>query len=146
MRHQKKGKSLNRNTHQRKALFRSLIQSLIIHEEIQTTESKAKAIRGLVERLITKAKVGSLNIRRQIQAFLPSKKVTNKLVDEIAPRFKQKSSGFTRLIKLGQRRGDNAPIVKMELVEKGKKKEAEAKEKKSGKTKETKEIRAKKVK
>ena len=112
------GKKLNRNTHQRRALFKSLIQALILHEELQTTESKAKAVRRLVDKLITKAKAGTLHARRQIMAFLPDKKAANKLVDEIAPRFKKRASGFTKLIRLGKRKGDNAMVVKMELVEK----------------------------
>ena len=116
MRHKKKGKKLNRNTNQRKALFRNLISSFIIHEEIKTTESKAKAIRRLVDKLIVKAKIGSLHIRRQILSFLPNKKAVNKLVDEIAPRFKNRVSGFTKLKRIGQRRGDRAMIVKMEIV------------------------------
>lgn len=118
MRHKIKGKTFNRNTNQRKALFRSLIQSLIIHEEIKTTLSKAKVIKRLVDKLITKAKAGTLQVRRQLMAFLPNKKAVNKLVDDIAPRVKQKTSGFTRFMRLGKRRGDDAMMVKMELVEK----------------------------
>lgn len=118
MRHKKAGKKLNRNTSQRKALFKNLIQALIVHEEIKTTETKAKAIKRLIDKLITQAKKGSLHTRRQILAFLPDKKVANKLVDEITPRFSKRISGFTRFIRLGKRRGDNAMMVKMELVEK----------------------------
>lgn len=118
MRHKIKGKTFNRNTNQRKALFRSLIQNLIIHEEIKTTQSKAKVIKRLVDKLITKAKAGTLQVRRQLMAFLPNKKAVNKLVDDIAPRVKQKTSGFTRFMRLGKRRGDDAMMVKMELVEK----------------------------
>lgn len=121
MKHKKKGRKLNRNTHQRKALFKSLIQSLILNEEIKTTASKAKAIKGLVDKLIAKAKKGSLHVRRQILAFLPNKKIADKLVDEIAPRFKNRISGFTRIVHLGKRRGDKAMMVKMELVEKKRK-------------------------
>lgn len=120
MKHRKKGKKLGRNTSQRKALFRSLIQSLILHEEIKTTESKAKAVRRLFDKLTTKAKTGSLHVRRQIMAFLPNKTAANKLVDDIAPRFKKRLSGFTRLIRIGKRRGDSAMMVKMELAEKKK--------------------------
>lgn len=127
-------KKLNRNSGQRKALFRSLIENLITHEEIKTTEGKAKAVKVLVDKLISKAKIGSLHIRRQISAFLPSnKKVVNKLIDEIAPRFKEKTSGFTRLVKLGRRRGDNAMVVKMELVVKKPKVEKVLKADKKGK-------------
>ena len=118
MRHRKAGKKLGRNTNQRKALFRGLIQSLIIHEEIKTTVAKAKAVKGLVDKLITKAKKGTLHARRQVLAFLPDKKAANKLVDEIAPRFKKRTSGFTRFVRIGKRRGDDAMIVKMEFTEK----------------------------
>ncbi len=118
MRHQKKGRKFGRNTNQRKALLRNLIESLIIHEEIKTTESKAKTLKQLVDKLITKAKIGSLHVRRQIFSFLPNKKAVNKLVEEIAPRFKQRTAGFTRFVRLGNRHGDNAMMVKMELVEK----------------------------
>lgn len=118
MRHKLSTKKLNRNTKQRKALFRSLIGSLIMREEIHTTESKAKAIRKLIEKLINKAKTGSLGVRRQIHAFLPNREVVNKLVDDIAPRFKQTAGGFVRLIRLGVRKGDNSMMVKMELTQK----------------------------
>ena len=87
MRHKKNKKILGRNTKQRKALFKGLIQSLILHEEIKTTETKAKTIKRLVEKLINKGKTSSLHVRRQILAFLPQKKAAHKLIDEIAPRF-----------------------------------------------------------
>lgn len=136
---QKRAKRLNRDTHERKALFRSLLSSLILHEEIKTTQAKAKAVKRLVDRLIVKAKVGSLTNKRQLLAFLPSKKVVDKLIGEIAPRFKKVSSGFTRIVLVGRRRGDNALMAKVELVNK-KAKEPEVKketnkkeEKKKGK-------------
>ena len=121
MRHKKAGRKLNRNTSQRKALFRNLIQALIIHEEIKTTKAKAKAIKRLIDKLVTKAKKGTLHARRQILAFLPDKKAANKLVDEIGVRFKKRTSGFTRFVRLGKRRGDDAMMVKIEFVEKKKK-------------------------
>jgi len=118
MRHKKNKKTLGRNTKQRKALFKSLIQSLIIHEQVKTTEAKAKAIRRIVEKLVKKAKKGSLHVRRQILAFLPKKEAAHKLVDEIAPRFSKISGGFVRIMRLGKRRGDNAMMVKMEFIKK----------------------------
>jgi len=118
MRHRKKGKKLSRNIKQRQALFKGLIQSLIINEQIKTTEAKAKAIKGLMDNLITKAKKGSLSTRRQVMAFLPNKKAVHKLFDVIAPRTKDRTSGFTRFIRLGRRRGDNALIAKVEFVDK----------------------------
>lgn len=137
-----KGKKLGRSTSQRKALFKSLIQSLIMHEEIKTTESKAKAIRRLFDKLVTKSKAGSLHVRRQILAFLPDRKAANKLFDEIAPRFKKRAGGFTRFIRIGKRRGDNAMLVKMELTEKKEKEKEKETEKKKGKGKEDKTSKA----
>lgn len=127
MRHRVKGKKLGRDTGHRKALFKNLINSLILRGEIKTTESKAKAVRGLVDKLITRGKTGTLHARRLIAAFLADKRAVNKLVDEVAPRFKARPGGFTRIIRLGRRRGDNAMMVKLELVEK--KKEGKPKKK-----------------
>lgn len=118
MRHRVAGKKLNRDIKHRKALFKNLINALVMHEEIQTTEAKAKAIRGLTDKLISRGKRGSLHARRTIAAFLQNGIAVNKIVDELAPRFKDRISGFTRIIRLGRRRGDNAMVVKMELVEK----------------------------
>lgn len=123
MRHQKKTSKLNRDTKHRKALFKNLIQALILNEKIKTTEAKAKTVKPLVDRLINKAKEGSLHVRRQVMAFLPSKKASHKLIDEIAPRFKKEIGGFTRLIRLGRRRGDNTMMVELGLTKEGKKKE-----------------------
>ena len=117
MRHRIKGKKLNRTTAQRKALFRHLISSLFLKEEIKTTLSKAKAIKGLIDKLISKAKKDTLHNQRLVHAFLQNKKATKKLVKQIAPRFKKRVSGFTRIIRLGRRRGDAAEIVRVELVE-----------------------------
>jgi len=116
MRHRRASKKLNRDTKHRKALFKNLIQALIIHEKIKTTEAKAKVIKPLIDRLIAKAKQGSLHIRRQVLAFLPTKKAAQKLVDEIAPRFREQVGGFTKLVRLGSRRGDNAMQVELSLV------------------------------
>ena len=125
MRHRKAGKKLNRDIKHRKALFKNLINALIIHEEIKTTEPKAKAIKGIVDKLISRGKVGTLNARRTIAAFLQQKKSVNKVVDELGPRFKDRVSGFTRIIKVGKRKGDDAMVVKMELVQKQEKHEVE---------------------
>lgn len=122
-------KKLSLDRSQRKALFKNLINALIIHDQIKTTEAKAKAIRRLVEKLITKGKEQTLHARRLIAAFLQNKKAVNKIVDELAPLFKKRPGGFTRIIRLGERRGDKAPIVRLELVEKPEEK------KKSQKTK-----------
>lgn len=139
MRHRIAGKKLSRHRSHRKALFKNLINALIIHGEIKTTESKAKAVRRLVDRLITKGKSGTLHARRLIAAFLQNKKVVNRIVDEIAPVFKSRPGGYTRMTRLGRRRGDQAMMVKLELVEKPVKKEEKKKEtKKKGKSKKAK--------
>jgi large subunit ribosomal protein L17 len=137
VRHKLKGKKLNRSTKQRKALFKNLINALIMCEQIKTTLSKAKAIKKLVDKLINKAKQGSVHSRRQILAFLADKKATHKLVDEIAKRNTQRVSGFTRFIRLGKRRGDDAMMVRLELIDKPEEKKSQKKDKKA-KTKEKK--------
>lgn len=124
---------MNRN--QRQALFKNLIKALVIHGQIKTTEARAKAIRGLVEKLITKGKQQTLHSRRLLAAFLQSKKAVSKIVDELAPLFKARKGGFTRIIRLGSRRGDAAPLVKLELVEKPAAKEVKKDENKTDKTK-----------
>ena len=126
MRHHYKKRKLNRNYDQRRALFKGLIKSLIIHEEIKTTESKAKVIRGIFEKLVTKGKEGTLHARRLIHAFLQDKKAVNKLVDRLAPLFKHRPGGFTRIIRLGKRRGDKAMLVRLELTAKSPKAAATA--------------------
>jgi len=118
MRHRVAGKKLSRNKNHRKALFKNLINALIIHGEIKTTESKAKAVRRLVEKVITKGKSGTLHTRRLIAAFLQNQKVVNKVVDEVAPLFKSRPGGYTRIVRLGKRRGDDTMMVKLELTEK----------------------------
>ncbi len=117
MRHRVKGKKLSRNIKQRKALFRSLISALITHHQIKTTFSKAKSIQGLLDKLITKAKKGSLSHRRQVLAFLSNKVATHKLFDVIAPQVKGRNSGFTRVTRLGQRRGDNTQMARIQFVD-----------------------------
>lgn len=118
MRHRSNTSQLNRDTNNRKALFKSLISSLIQVGEIKTTEAKAKAIRGLTDKLIHKAQDGSVAARRLLARFFGRRDVVNTLVDQIAPSMKDRKSGFTRIIPLGKRRGDNANMVKIELVAK----------------------------
>jgi large subunit ribosomal protein L17 len=125
MRHRINGKKLSLDHDQRKALFKNLINSLILHGQIKTTEAKAKAVRRLAEKLITKGKEQTLHARRLIAAFLQNKKAVNKIVDELAPLFKKRPGGYTRIVRLGERRGDNAPIVRLELVEKPEKEKTE---------------------
>jgi large subunit ribosomal protein L17 len=116
MRHNVFGKQLSRDTGQRQALLKGLAGALIRSEAIETTETKAKAAVSLIEKLIAKAKKGGLSDIRQIEEVIVDKALVQKLVQEIAPRFKSKSGGYIRLIKLGNRVGDNASMVRMELV------------------------------
>lgn len=118
MRHKISGKKLSLNYKKRKALFKNLINTLVIRGEVRTTEAKAKAIQRLVEKLITKGKKQTLHVRRLITAFLQNQKAVAKIVDELGPLFKKRQGGYTRIIHLGERKGDNAPMVKLELVEK----------------------------
>jgi len=131
MKHKISGKKLSLNHDQRKALFKNLINSLILQGQIKTTEAKAKAVKRLVEKLITKGKEQTLHARRLIAAFLQNKKAVNKIVDELAPLFKKRPGGYTRIVRLGERRGDGAPMVKLELVEKPEKEEGKKIVKKS---------------
>jgi large subunit ribosomal protein L17 len=115
--HRIDGRKLSRKAGPRKALYKSLIVAVLRYETIKTTEARAKEVRGQVERIITLAKDGSLASRRRIISELPNEPlVIDKLLNEIAPKYGDRSSGFTRLVKLGQRAGDAAPIVQLELV------------------------------
>jgi large subunit ribosomal protein L17 len=116
MRHKVAGRKLSRSTEHRWALFRNQVTALLAHEKIVTTEAKAKEIRGLAEKMITLAKDGSLASRREASAFVTERKVVDKLFAEIAPIYADRSGGYTRLLKLGPRPGDNAPMVRIELV------------------------------
>ncbi len=117
MAHRIGGRKLSRKTGPRKALFRNLIVSVLRYEQIKTTEARAKEVRGQVEHVITLAKDGSLAARRQIIAELPDEPlVIDKLMNEIAPKYAERTSGYTRIIKLGPRAGDAAPMVQLELV------------------------------
>lgn len=111
------GYQLGRTKNQRRALFRGLVTSLIKEGEITTTEAKAKAVKPTVEKLVTKAKKGTIADRRVIFRFLGKKALTNRLVEEIAPLFKGRKGGYLRLVHLGRRRGDNAPMMKVLFTE-----------------------------
>jgi large subunit ribosomal protein L17 len=117
MRHRIAGRTLGRNTAQRKALFRGLITELFRHERITTTEAKAKAIRHKAEELITLAKRGDVHARRLVQRTVLDKDVSSKLLETLGPRYKERPGGYTRLLKLGPRLGDAAPLVILELVD-----------------------------
>lgn len=117
MKHRVFGRKLNRDHNARKSLFKNLISSIIKEGQITTTEAKAKAIRGLMDKMVTKAKQQTVQSRRLLVSFLQDKDIVNKLVDEIAPKFSQRAGGYTRILRLGKRTGDNAEMVKIEFVE-----------------------------
>jgi large subunit ribosomal protein L17 len=97
-------------------MMANLVASLVAAESIVTTEAKAKALRPIAEKMITKAKKGGLHNHRQVVAFLGDKEMASKLFDEIGPRYADRPGGYTRILKLGPRQGDNAPMARIELV------------------------------
>lgn len=117
MRHRKDGFKLGRPTAHRWALFRNLLVALFRHERITTTEAKAKAVRTLADHMVTLAKREHLHARRQVLAMVPDPEVVRGLFDRIAARFGDRRGGYTRIVRLGPRRGDAAPLVILELVD-----------------------------
>ena len=124
MRHRVAGRRLSRGKDERAALRRNLIKQLFEHERIRTTNAKARAVRGQAERMITLAKRGNeagdiqaVNARRLAAARLGDNETVKKLFDDIAPRFENRQGGYTRIVKLGQRQGDAAEMVILELIE-----------------------------
>ena len=115
MRKRKRGRKFSRKRDQRKALLKGLGRALLLKEKIKTTEAKAKELRGVVERFITRAKKGDLHSRRLLLKSL-SPQVVKKLVKDIAPRYKKRTGGYTRIIKLGLRKSDRAKMVIIELI------------------------------
>ena len=117
MRHLKKGRSLHRKSSHRKALLCNLAVSILTNGRVQTTEAKAKEVRGLVDRIITWGKRGDLHARRLAARQVRSRTIVKKVFDELAPRYRDRPGGYTRIMKIGFRHGDNAPVVLMELVD-----------------------------
>ncbi len=117
MRHRKSGRKLGRDTAHRKAMLRNLVTSLIEHGRVQTTDAKAKEARRVAERLITLARQGTLHARRQALAYVRGRDAVARLFEVVAPRYQDRPGGYTRIVKLGYRRGDNAPVSLLELVE-----------------------------
>lgn len=117
MRHNKAGRRLGRTTSHRIAMFRNMVTSFLEHERITTTDAKAKELRSIAEKMITLGKRGDLHALRQAASYIRDKKVVTKLFSTIAPRYKERDGGYTRIIKLGIRPGDNAPLSVIELVE-----------------------------
>lgn len=116
MRHRVKAKHFNRDSNARKALFKSLLANLFEHGAIETTEEKAKQVKRLADKLIHRALPRTLHARRILERFFGSKRVVNQLVDGIAPNMTDRVTGFTRITRLGSRRGDDSTMVKIELV------------------------------
>ena len=143
MRHQKKGRKLNRTASHRKALFSNLAASLVIHKKIRTTDAKGKELRTYIERLVTYAKRGDVHARRLIQKRITGKRgkeIANILIHDIAPAYADRHGGYTRLIKLNNRKNDNAPVTLIEFIDLApdvtESKDGEVVEEKKGDTKE----------
>lgn len=117
MRHRNSGKRLGRNTSHRKAMLRNMVTSLLEHEKITTTDARAKELRPITEKLITMAKRGDLHARRQVTEVIRDRKTVAKLFERLAPRYADRPGGYTRIIKLGHRLGDNAALSMITLVE-----------------------------
>ena len=117
MRHRKQHGKLGRSSAHRKALLRNMVTSLLEHERIQTTDAKAREVRRLAERMITLGKRGSLHARRQALSVVRSRGVTAKVFGELADRYRERPGGYTRVMKLGLRTGDAAPVSIVELVD-----------------------------
>lgn len=117
MKHRVRTRRLGRSSPHRKALFRNLVTSLLDHERIETTDAKAKELRRVAERMITLGKRGTLHARRRALRTIRSRDVTAKLFDSLAERYRDRPGGYTRVLKLGPRHGDAAPISIIELVD-----------------------------
>ncbi len=117
MRHLKKGRKLGSDASHRKAMLRSLAIALFANERIKTTEARAKEVRSLVDKVITWGKRGDVHSRRLAIAELGDKEIVHRVFDDIAPRYESREGGYTRILKLGPRKGDAAPMVILELVE-----------------------------
>lgn len=117
MRHRVVGRKLGRPSAHRWSMYRNQVTSLLTHEKMVTTEAKAKELRSLVERVISLGKDGSLASRRRALNYVTSKKAVERLFDEIAPRYSDRSGGYVRVVKVGHRAGDNAKMAQIELVQ-----------------------------
>lgn len=117
MRHLKDGRKLSRTAAHRKALMRNLVKALLLREQIRTTDAKAKELRRHADHIVTLGKRGTVHARRLAFMYLGSRKLVKRLFDEVAPRFQGRPGGYTRVLKLGPRRGDAAPISVVEFTE-----------------------------
>jgi large subunit ribosomal protein L17 len=116
MRHRRTGKTLDRASAPRRALLRQLATSLVLYEHINTTLAKAKAVKPMVEKLLTKGKIKTLATRRTLMRTLNTESAVNKILEELGPRYATRPGGYTRIIKLGSRKGDGAEIAQLQLV------------------------------
>ena len=112
----KKGRRFGGSSQHQKLMMANLVASLIAAEGIVTTEAKAKAARPIAEKMITKARKGGLHNHRQIIAYLNDREIADKLIEDVGPRYQDRQGGYTRILKLGPRQGDNAPMARLELV------------------------------
>ena len=129
MRHRKTGRRLGRNSSHRNAMFRNMVTSLFRYEQLETTDSKAKELRPIAEKMITLAKRGDLHARRQALSYIKDKGVTHRLFEELKDRYSDRQGGYLRIVKKGNRRGDGAPVSVVQLLPA----EQEKKTKKKGK-------------
>jgi len=133
MRHRKAGKELGRNSSHRRATLRNMVTSLFEHEQIETTDAKAKALRPVAEKLITLAKQGDLHSRRRALGYIQDKKITHKLFGEVKDRYLSRQGGYLRIVKKGPRRGDGAALSVVQLLtEEEEKKKPRRKKAKAG--------------
>lgn len=116
MRHRKAGKELGRNTSHRSAMLRNMVTSLLKHEQIETTDAKAKALRSIAEKMVTLGKRGDLHARRQALAYIKDKQVTHRLFGELKDRYLDRQGGYVRITKKGARKGDGASISIVQLL------------------------------
>ena len=116
MRHKKVGKKFGREKGPRKAMLESLATSLVLYEKVVTTEAKAKAVRPIVEKLITRGKEKSVHNKQQINSVLKDTKATQKILDVLGPKYKTRKGGYTRIIKMAPRKGDGARMSQIEFV------------------------------
>jgi len=135
MRHRIAGRKLGRTTEHRQAMLRNLVTSLLEHEKVKTTDAKAKEVRPLAEKMISLGKRGDLHSRRQALKVVHSAAIVRQLFETISPRFQSRHGGYTRIIKLGNRPGDGAPMSLIELVTEGKETKT-LKKRKAGKRRE----------
>ena len=117
MRHKVAGRNFDRTANQRKALLRGLVSSLLEHQRIETTVAKAKAIKGITEKLVTFGKKNDLHSKRMVMSFIPNRVIMAKLFSEIAPRFADRNGGYLRIIQTRQRVNDRAPMAIIEFID-----------------------------